>query len=793
MFKKYLPTIITAAVLIVIIIATVVLLPKDRFKKPQETGAEKKPVVTHDIYYNKGMLLCGVSEAPYTQGDIKFFSYTKGTFRYKDYPNDQALKEIEYGFDASSWEIIGSDGIISGTDSRNITVALTDDNGIVKEYANFEYIPGVIYGYSNPDQYDDELLYNKENPSLEDERAVKLASNLFKSSKNSYYNSEFGCIIQGYLSKYSNMGGMLEDYYHTGTDFTIMDNQSFYSPVDGVITYATQQDDYNMIIIYNAKFNISVIILHGADITPANTIFTGSGEVKKGDKLGTGGGKGNPTGDTHIHIEVRVGKVERYKSFSKDIIYTRMTNYDPLVLADMFNLTVLKEDTYEPFSKLSVSSFDARNNASVVQVNNWLYYVDKENGSAIYKARPNGTEITKLVDSACANVTHYDGWLYYSNLSKNGVVMKTSLDGKETLQVSKNNSATFVQVTDEWIYFANALNKNALFRVRLDGSEETQILRKDISDIFYFDGGIYYTQDTLDKRERIYRFDVNTLKATQLLPSRADNPFVYNGQLCFRGHYSDKNCLILPSGVYDEASASVLIPTAYNEFLPGHKYFVFTNENDGESIYVKFEGKNEIVKLSNDVMCTELTFQGGWLYYYGHSADGHRLTRTNLLGMKKQYLTDTGNWIDDVFDAEEGFEDIINASRTNTEFPSPLPDLTPIASSTPAGVTPYPTPAPTPDSGLVTSTPVPETETPQVTATPDITPEPTAKPVPEETPESTGEPTPEATPESTGEPTPETTPETTPESTGEPTPEQTPELTPEQTSEPTLEPAPTVE
>ena len=240
-----------------------------------------------------------------------------------------------------------------------------------------------------------------------------------------------------------------------------------------------------------------------------------------------------------------------------------------------------------------------------------------------------------------------------------------------------------------------------------------------------------------------------------LLPSRVDKPFVYNGQLCFRRYYSDKNCLMLPVNVYDETKATTLIPTAYNEFLTGYKCFVFTNENDGDSIFAKFDGKDELVKLTNDVMCTELTFQGGWLYYYGPSAGGYRLTRINLYGMKKQCLTTTGAWANDEFDAEPGYDAIINASRTNTEFPTPLPDLTPIASSTPAGATPYPTPTPynpgTPspddlltneDGGFITASPkptpvrtaTPKPTTPPVVVTPSPTPVPTPEPEPTKTP-----------------------------------------------------------
>ncbi|MBR6766079.1 MAG: DUF5050 domain-containing protein, partial [Clostridia bacterium] len=565
MLKKYFHTVIASVAVLVIVIITLLMLPWERFKKPVDPFTQD----FGEIVFSSGMLLSGVSEAPYNEGDIAFYSERAGHYRFKAYGKDGTPETIGNGYDASAWQEMPSNGIISGTDGRKIALVKTDDKGIVEEYAFFDYVPGIIYGYSNPDQYDDPVLYHQDNPSKEDNRAIRLAANLFKSSKTSYYGSEYGSIIQGFLSKYSYLGGLLEGYYHTGTDFTIYEKQPFYSPVEGKITYASGTDDYNMIVIYLEKQNMSVIILHADNIDGAKKLLENGGSVKKGDLLGYGGGKGDIPGDTHIHIEVRHGDVIRFKSFSKDIKFTRMSNYDPLILADMFSLSVPEVDGFEPFSKVNASGFDAQNGATAVVVGNWLYYIDESNGSAIYKSRLDGSNIQQIVSTPSANLNYYDGWLYYSDILSAGHLTKTKADGSETVKLATVDTSAYVLVLDDWVYFANTLNINAIFKVKHDGTERQEILRRDISHIFYYENAFYYTQNARINAERVHKLDLGTMETTMLLSSRVDRPFVLDGSLYYRRYYSDKNCLTLPLDALDENNAKTVIPNAYTSVQPG--------------------------------------------------------------------------------------------------------------------------------------------------------------------------------------------------------------------------------
>ncbi len=765
MYRKYLPTIITVSVLILALVATAIFLPWDRFAAPDDVNGLFKDD-PQDAVYTAGLLLYGASKAPYAKGDVVFDSSFNGTFRYKHYGAEGTPEEISKGFDASSWKSIEKGQVISGTDCRNITVVSTDNKGIVLTYAKFDFVPGVIYGYSNPDQYDDPVFYNAKNPSLEDPRAVKLASSLFKTADTSYYGKDYGSIIQGFLTKQSSMAGILEGYYHTGTDFNTQEGRPFYSPISGKIINVDVFGGYNTIAIYCQEKNVTLLILHGQNVDAALNCFKADGNVEKGDLLGYGGSAGNPAGDTNLHVELRNGKCYGYKSFSKDAAYTRKTNYDPLVLADMFDLITPQTNEHEEFTLLGTSAFNAQNNCIAIQVGNWLYYIDRINGHNIFKARPDGSDVTLLSTDRAANLNYADGWLYYSDISEEGHLTKVSCSGGEPVKITEVDTSSYVLLVDDWIYFTNTLSKNNLFKIRLDGTEREAVLVRDISHLFYFERGFYYTQDARVNAERPHYFSIDTQKSTQAINVRADRPFVLEGLLCYRRYYSDKNCIGVPLGSSDENAAKQIIPNAYNHVQEGFRYLVFTNESDANSLYVKLHTQENAVKLSDDIVCSELTMAGGWLYYYTVTDQGNTLARINVEALEQQRLTAEG-WVSVKLMHAPYLDLMLLANRTGSMYiePTPTPEgMTPTPdgmTSTPDGVTPTPDGAtPTPDG----ATPTPDGETPKpdgATPTPDgVTPTPDGvTPTPDgETPTPDGvTPTPDGvTPTPDGEtPTPD--------------------------------------
>lgn len=726
----------------------------DGFKR---FGRPKDEINIPSIEDPASMLLYGVSEAPYKAGDLIFRCNSEAVFRYLACGENGEIPEIKKGYNASSWREIKDGDTISDTDCRNIMLVTTDQHGYVTSSKFYPYVPGIIYGESNPDQYDDGVFYNEEDPTLEEDRAVRLASNLFRSARTSYYGSSYGYIIQGYLTTYSY--GLLEGYLHTGVDFTTRDGRPFYSPISGKIVYAGDKDDYHTIIIYDEFNDLSLLILHGQDVSPAQSIFENGGEVKHGDLLGYGGSAGEPDGDTQLHLELQGGKAAKYQSFSKKQEYSRINNYDPLIIADLYGLTQKEESTYDSFTELGTNAFNAQNSGCVVTVGNWIYYIDSVNNT-ICSSRPDGTKRTVLARCKAKNLNYSDGWLYYSNLDESGHLMKTACDGSASAKVVEANASKFIIAANNWLFYANEAENGTLYKVRTDGTEKTLLRKGDIENPFYYDGWIFYTMGAKTKKERIRRFNTETGEDVQLISVRSDRPFIYDLQLCYRVYYPDKNCFATSLAEINEAAAQPIIPAAYYNVYAGRGYIVFSNVNDGSALYITFPGRDGVYKLTGDTLCSDITYSGGWLYYHTNiDGSGTDLCRINIQSLKKQMLDPaTGLWRDVAIDCDENVPRLVKDNRAHTVTE---PDTTPAPpSEDPSGnrdnvkpitpppeVTPEVTPDETPD-GTPDTTP---DETPD--STPDITPEP------EETPtDPTSEPEPTPEPGETDEPPTATTP-----------------------------------
>lgn len=765
--KKKSVYLVALAVVLCGALAAGIFLNLDRFRyiNNQETEPEEDKLPA-------GMFVYGCSEAPYKVGDFRFRAEENGgQYRYKVFGAAGEMPAIEPGFDASGWEEIKNEQVISGTDCRKVAIVRVDEHGKAEEALCYDYLPGVVYGDSNPDQYDDPALFDADDPTREDPRAVALAGNLFRSANTAYYGNDYGYVIRGFLSKYGSTGGLLENYYHTGIDFNTQAGRPFYAPISGTLVYAGNEDAYHTLAIYNEEKDITLLILHGADVSPAfKRLEQDDTDIVKGDLLGYGGSAGNPTGDTQLHVELHKGASAGYNRFSKNLEYSRVVNYDPLIVSDLFSLQVPAENGFEDTAvKLGTDAFSAQNGSIVCQVGNWLYFVNSLNGGKLCKARPDGSGVKILTESAVTNLNYMDGYLYYSDLTNQGVLTKMKTDGSAAAVLSLVNASGYILVTADWVYFANGAGTNQIYRCRKDGSEGAKLLDREIQHIFYDNGCFYYTQNATRHAERLVCYDTNKGTITQLFNSRIDKPFVLNGNLCFRRYYSDKFALSLPAGDLNEEHATVVIPSAYEELARGSNYTVYTNVNDGNALYIKFDQLDGVYKLSyRDAACRNLKLAGGWLYYLSPMLGGETLCRIQIDSMHRQEMKADGTWVateltcqgilsycvkaartDDWTEVREllasGYSDTIvtvPADPAATPYEgSPIETLAPTPQYTPA---PSTSPSATPTAGPVT--PKPTTPPDIATITPGAkTPIPTKAPTAKPTTAPTAAPTPKPT------------------------------------------------
>lgn len=619
----------------------------DRFERKAERTNESVLSLDRARIY-------GVSEAPFKLGDIIFSTDTDGIYKYKEF---ESIPDLKVGQDVSGWSDANNGSIISSSTGRNIVVASTL-NGRLVSWRTYEYVPGIIYGESNPGQYDDPAMYNAENPDLEEDRAIILASNLFKDSSTSYVDAEFGKIIQGYLTKYGAASGIFEDYYHTGCDFLTQEGRPFYSPIDGELVYAGESDAYNMLIIYNSDRDISLIILHGDDVSPAKEIKENGGTVKKGDLLGYGGGAGNPAGDTHVHLEIAYGRAVRYQYFSKDVSYTRRSTVDPLVLTEMFGLTRYEKDEFKQFYHLGTSAFAAQNNSRVCLIGNTLYFATDK---GIYSCRPDGSDVDLLYSGNTKNLNYRGGYLYFCNVADHNAIYKLDVKTKAKYAVAKVDCAEYLLLIDDRFYYVDTPHEGSMFSLDSNGKNPVTIVSRYVTEPYFYKGSFYYTKNAALKAERIYETPLAEIDTSvETVFSRSCHPFAYDNTLYYSKKYDALHAYGIAFSQLDmsEDNAFEVSKYPYSQAVITHKWLIYSNVSDGDSLYVQYKSNSTTGKLCDDILCTGLTVQGGWLYYSSFAEGGTSLNRINLSVLKKQIFSD-GEWKTTELSCTDAARDII--------------------------------------------------------------------------------------------------------------------------------------
>jgi hypothetical protein len=137
----------------------------------------------------------------------------------------------------------------------------------------------------------------------------------------------------------------------------------------------------------------------------------------------------------------------------------------------------------EHLNNIRTTSFDVKDS--------WVYYVDRNDNDHMYKLNTLDNSITKLNEERTGFITVVDDWIYYQNRDDNSSIYRMRIDGTEKTQINYNRSTVFNFVGD-WIYYKN-LETGTLYRVKIDGTENEEILSDEIG--FHFnivDDWIFY-------------------------------------------------------------------------------------------------------------------------------------------------------------------------------------------------------------------------------------------------------------------------------------------------------------
>ncbi len=135
---------------------------------------------------------------------------------------------------------------------------------------------------------------------------------------------------------------------------------------------------------------------------------------------------------------------------------------------------------------------NALNFGTVTSQGDWVYYVNKNYNWYIYKMRHDGSEKQIAVRHEAVNVNVVGDWIYFTdeNAASKGIY-RARLDGTE---ITKLITGTYywVFVTKDYIFYSESAHSGKLYRANLNGSNATVICSDNCQEINYENGWFYY-------------------------------------------------------------------------------------------------------------------------------------------------------------------------------------------------------------------------------------------------------------------------------------------------------------
>jgi len=106
----------------------------------------------------------------------------------------------------------------------------------------------------------------------------------------------------------------------------------------------------------------------------------------------------------------------------------------------------------------------------------WIYYVNYDDGSTLYKMRTDGSDKMKLTSDKTSGVNFISGdWIYYNNLDDNYALYRVTLEGQQRQKITSNISGARYTLHNNVIYFINLDDERRIYSMNLDGTNPVRI------------------------------------------------------------------------------------------------------------------------------------------------------------------------------------------------------------------------------------------------------------------------------------------------------------------------------
>ena len=209
-----------------------------------------------------------------------------------------------------------------------------------------------------------------------------------------------------------------------------------------------------------------------------------------------------------------------------------------------------------------------------------------------------------------------DGYVYYRSESDGWKLYRAKPDGSDKSKIS-DRIADRINVLDGWVYFLDFSEEFPIYKVRTDGTDEIKLVDGYCSNLYVAESGIYF--DIRDDKNipNVCRTDLDGGNMTMLMPEAA-LMYYYEGKV-----YLGSN----PFGVYDieTGEETILDDTSVTNVSVDDSGIYYFAYEEGEFRHIDLD--NGVLSSNNDGVILRggdfFNYTNGNLYYIGISANAH--------------------------------------------------------------------------------------------------------------------------------------------------------------------------
>jgi predicted small lipoprotein YifL len=228
-----------------------------------------------------------------------------------------------------------------------------------------------------------------------------------------------------------------------------------------------------------------------------------------------------------------------------------------------------------------------------------------------------------------------DGYIYYRSESDRWRLYKARPDGSEKTKLS-DAAPDCINVLDGWVYYLNYRDGFSIWKVRTDGTGETKLADGYCGNLYVAESGMYFDMRDENNAPSVYRADLDGGNMTLLYP-KAWMKYYYGGKV----YVYTSQLIALDIATGEEKAVA---PTYIHNVTVDESGIYYWAVNEGEYRQVDLDGTNARVLVKGG---DYFNYCDGVLYYtgIGENKNGpcHIVYKLNLDSNEKTVLLEEAN------------------------------------------------------------------------------------------------------------------------------------------------------